>query len=256
VHAATDVVKQPTPQELFITCLEGTQRVLNLARKSKSCELLLVSSGAVYGSFPPGMTHVKESYLGGLDPFNANSAYAESKRISEWLVAQEANDGLAVKIARVFAVVGPHLPLDKRFAVGNFLLSALLGEDIVLHGDGTAHRSYLYASDMAAWLWAILLRGQTARAYNVGSEESVSLLDLANRVSRVLTLDEVQVRTLRKPLPNAPPQHYVPATQRAQSELGLPPPISLEYALEHTARWHLNRKVSNAQFDERMIRRW
>lgn len=246
VHAATDVVAHSTPQEVFTTCLEGTRRVMALAQKSDCCEVLLVSSGAVYGPLPPGMTHAPETYLGGPDPLRADSAYAEGKRVSEWWAGQIAGGGLTVKIARIFAVIGPHLPLDKHFAVGNFLSAALRGEDIVLQGDGTAHRSYLYAADMAAWLWTILLRGQSVRAYNVGSEESVTLLELAQRVSNSLTNGSSEVRTLCKPLPEQNPQHYVPTTQRAHSELGLPKPLLLNKALLRTANWYITRGVSSA----------
>lgn len=240
VHAATDVVAHTSPQEVFDTCIEGTRRVMALARQSGATKLLIVSSGAVYGPLPPGMTHVPETYMGGPDPLDAKSAYAEGKRVSEWIAAQEAKGGLDVKVARIFAVVGPHLPLDKHFAIGNFIRSALAGEEIVLEGDGTAHRSYLYAADMAAWLWAVLIRGHSARAYNVGGEESVSLLELANRVSYGLTSGAAQVRSLRRPLPGQNPQYYVPSTQRIRAELGLAVPMLLDHALQRTARWYRN----------------
>lgn len=246
VHAATDVVVHSTPQEVFTSCLEGVRRVIALAQKSDSCDLLVVSSGAVYGPLPSGMTHVPETYLGGPDTLRADSAYAEGKRVSEWWSGQSAGGGLAIKIARIFAVLGPHLPLDKHFAVGNFLSAALRGEDIVLQGDGTAHRSYLYAADMAAWLWTILLRGQSIRAYNVGAEESVTLLELAQRISNILTNGSSEVRTLSMPLPGQNPQHYVPAAQRAHSELGLPAPLLLNEALLRTANWYINRGASSA----------
>lgn len=244
VHAATDVVSHSTPQEVFSTCLEGTRRVLAMAKKSDSCDLLLVSSGAVYGPLPPGMTHVPETHIGGPDPLLAESAYAEGKRVAEWWAVQEAGGGLAVKIARIFAVVGPHLPLDKHFAVGNFLGAALRGEDILLQGDGSAFRSYLYAPDMAAWLWTILLRGQSLRVYNVGSEESVTLLELAKLISDGFTNGSSQVRTLQSQPPAQTPQHYVPATQRAQAELGLPKALLLSEALRRTANWCLHHEVA------------
>lgn len=246
VHAATDVVAHSSPQDVFDTCMEGTRRVMALASQSGATKVLIVSSGAVYGPLPPGMTHVPETYMGGPDPLDAKSAYAEGKRVSEWIAAQEAKAGLEVKIARIFAVVGPHLPLDKHFAIGNFIRSALAGVEIVLEGDGTAHRSYLYAADMAAWLWAVLIRGHSARAYNVGGEESVSLLGLASRVSHELTSGAAQVRALRMPLSGQNPQHYVPSTQRIRAELGLAVPMLLDQALQRTASWYRNHSALGA----------
>lgn len=240
VHAATDVVAHASPEDVLATCLDGTRRVLTLARRCGASRLLLVSSGAVYGPLPDGMTHVPETNLGGPDPLLSSSAYGEGKRVSEWLAAQAASDVLEVKVARVFALVGPHLPLDKHFAVGNFIRAALTGEEIVIHGDGTPYRSYLYAADMAAWLWAVLLRGRSGRAYNVGADESISIAELAKRVCRVLN-HAPRIVVQQQPRPGVSPSHYVPDISRSRYELGLPAPLELDEAISRTARWHTHR---------------
>lgn len=239
VHAATDVVAQASPEEVFSTCVDGTRQVLRFARATGVSRLLLVSSGAVYGPLPPGMTHVSESYLGGPDPMSSGSAYGEGKRAAEWLAAHAA-EAPPAHIARVFALVGPHLSLDKHFAIGNFLRAALADEEIVIQGDGTPHRSYLYASDMAAWLWAVLLRGKAGRAYNVGSEESLSITELARRVCEVLGRAP-RLRVLRPASDDAVTSHYVPNVTRSRSELGLPPPLPLNEAISRMARWYATR---------------
>lgn len=245
IHAATDVVAQASPQDVFSTCLEGTRQVLALARASGARRLLLLSSGAVYGPLPAGMTHVPETHQGGPDPLLTASAYGEGKRVSEWLAAQASAHGLDVHVARLFAAVGPHLPLDKHFAVGNFLRSALNGEDIVINGDGMPYRSYIYAADMAAWLWAVLLRGQPRRAYNVGSEDALSILELAHRTAQALSAN-VGIRTARTAPLGQLPQHYVPSTQRAREELFLPASLGLDESLKRTARWHSHVKDSGS----------
>lgn len=237
IHAATDVVAQATPQDVFSTCLEGTRQVLALARASGAGRLLLLSSGAVYGPLPAGMTHVPETHLGGPDPLLANSAYGEGKRVSEWLVAQAAADGLDVHVARLFAAVGPHLPLDKHFAVGNFLNAAIKGEDILVNGDGTPFRSYLYAADMAAWLWAVLLHGQTGHAYNVGADESLSIAALANRICRVLKCSS-RIIISKSVEPGTLSTHYAPDLSRSRLELKLASPMDLDEAIARTACWH------------------
>lgn len=243
IHAATDVVAQATPQDVFSTCLDGTRRILELVRTCGARRMLLLSSGAVYGPLPTGMTHVPENYLGGPDPLLPGSAYGEGKRVSEWLAAQACTDGLGVSIARLFSVVGPHLPLNKHFAVGNFLSAAMNGDEIIVNGDGSPYRSYLYAADMAAWLWAVLLRGQVGRAYNVGSEDSMSILALAHRVASVLEA-RVNVRHAQSAPAGHVPQYYVPHTRRATEELGLSAPLDLDEALRRTARWYIHNATS------------
>jgi nucleoside-diphosphate-sugar epimerase len=235
IHAATDVAAQASSDDVFSTCLDGTRRVVSLARQCGANQLLLVSSGAVYGPLPAGMTHVPETYLGGPDPLLSSSAYGEGKRVSEWLASQATEGGLKVKIARVFAVVGPYLPLDKHFAIGNFLRAALANDEIVIHGDGTPHRSYLYAADIAAWLWAVLLRGESCRAYNVGSDESISILSLAKRVCRVVGRNP-GITVKQQPCLGSSISHYVPDITRAREELALPPPMPLDDAIFRTAR--------------------
>jgi dTDP-glucose 4,6-dehydratase len=245
VHAATDVAAQVSPQDIFSTCLDGTRHLLELASKCRASRVLLVSSGAVYGPLPFGMTHVPETHLGGPDQLLASSAYGEGKRASEWLCAQASSHGLEVKIARVFALVGPHLPLDKHFAIGNFLQAAMAGEQIVIQGDGTPFRSYLYAADMAAWLWAVLIRGQSGRAYNVGSEESLPIRSLAERICGLLECAR-DIVILQNAQPGLAAAHFVPDTMRARHELHLPAAMGLNEAIVRSARWYSSNQTTFA----------
>lgn len=238
VHAATDVVAQHAPLETFLACFEGTRRVLSFAAQSGATDFLLLSSGAVYGRQPVDMERVTENYSGAPDTLLPGSAYGEGKRVSEWLACAQANDtDLRVHIARCYAFVGPYLPLDKHFAIGNFLRDAMLGNDIVIQGDGTPHRSYLHAADMAAWVWAVLLRGRPGAAYNVGGHEAVSIAELASRVQAVVG-SLARARTMKVPPAGYKPERYIPDLARARGELGLPPPLSLDEAIDRTARWH------------------
>jgi len=242
IHAATDVVQQNTPESTFATCVDGTRRVLDLAAHCGASHLLLTSSGAVYGRQPPDLDQVPESYAGSPDCLAPVSAYGEGKRVSEWQVcARAADTGLQVRIARVFALAGPYQALDSHFAFGNFLGAALADDAIVIKGDGTPFRSYLHAADMAGWLWAILLRGGNAVAYNVGGDEAVSIAQLAARIVKV-TGSASRVETLTKPRSDQAVERYVPDTRLARAQLRLGTSISLDDAVARTARWHRQHK--------------
>ncbi len=244
IHAATDALTTGHAVETFETCVGGTRRALDFALSAGAKEFLLVSSGAIYGRQPPQLLRMREDFPGAPDPLDSGSAYAQGKRGAEWLgSAYAAEHGLQVKTARCFAFVGPYLPLDRHFAVGNFIRAALANRPIDIHGDGTPFRSYLHASDMSAWLWAVLIEGRTQTAYNVGAAEPVSILRLAEMV--VQALNSRSTIHVRKPAAaGALAERYVPDVSRIQTELQLDPPWELHEAVLRAARWHQRRSLA------------
>jgi dTDP-glucose 4,6-dehydratase len=185
------------------------------------------------------MPNVSESYAGAPDCTHPASAYGEGKRAAELLCAlyHRRHPELEPVIARCFAFVGPFLPLDAHFAIGNFIRDALHGGPIKIGGDGTPHRSYLYAADLAVWLWTLLFRGRPGQAYNVGSQEEVTILELASTVAECFS-KHTDVEIACQPVPGAPAPRYVPSTGLAASELGLVASIPLKEAIARTAAWH------------------
>lgn len=245
IQGATEsstVLNAQQPQLMFDTIVEGTRRCLEFAAEARTRRFLLISSGAVYGSLLPEMTHVPEYYAGGPDPLNPRSAYAEGKRAAELLCALAAGGtALEPAIARCFAFVGPYMKLDAHFAIGNFIRDHLNGGPIRVQGDGTPLRSYMYAGDLMIWLWTILLRGTPGRAYNVGSEQAVSVAELAREVEQTLS-PPVEVEIMSSSTPGLPRQTYVPSTVRAREELGLECRVSLRDAIRRTRDWFASRK--------------
>lgn len=239
IHAATSTdarFNASSPNEALQTIIDGTRHVLDFAEHAKTQNLLLTSSGAIYGPQPPTMSHIPESYTGAPDISDPDSVYAEGKRITELQLAVAARDsGLRGKIARCFAFVGPHLPLNWHYAIGNFMRDVLAGNAIIIKGDGRPQRSYLYAADLVIWLFTILLRGENMRPYNVGSSEACSISELAQHVSR-LSGHTGEVRILT-PEGSGPAPRYVPDTSRARDELGLSETIPLDDAIARTLAW-------------------
>ncbi len=246
VHAATDSGGQQADQpayELAESILEGTRYVLQFARATGARRLLYTSTGAVYGR-STALPHTPESFPGAPDPLQLASSYDEAKRMAEHLcVAYAHGTALEPVVARCFAFVGPHLPLDAHFAIGNFLGAAMHGERIHIKGDGTPRRSWLYMSDLAAWLWTLLAQGAPNRAYNVGSDEGYTIAEAARLTAGTLRPDghggsALPIQIDGTPNLAAPLNSYVPAIDRAREELGLRVTVPLAEALRRTAAWH------------------
>ena len=219
------------------TGVKGTWEALQMAKRCSAKRFLFVSSGAVYGKQPTSVERMDEHQRSDIDCTDPLSAYSEGKRFAETLACGFMRQyALPVMIARPFAFVGPHLPIDRHFAIGNFIRDALANTPIIIQGDGTPERSYLYAADLAIWLWTILTNGRPGQAYNVGSEEAHNLLTVASLVSEAseghppVIVMGAHSCTL--------PSRYVPDTSKALQELGLKPSISLVEGIRRTLDWH------------------
>lgn len=245
IHAAADTTaaRDPASQsELYESIVEGTRRALAIA--GAGCRgVLFLSSGAVYGAAQPGHERFRETDstaarpagAGGIEPGTRGpDAYADGKRAAEALCSLAARAGMPVKIARCFAFVGPHMPFDKHFAIGNFIADAVRGTPIRVKSDGRALRSYTYMSDLVRALLAVLVDGAGGRAYNVGSDVPVSIAELAHCVDQVIGGAGVRVEGA----PSAPGDRYVPDTTRLRDELGWRAHIPLDAAIARTAAWY------------------
>ncbi len=239
LHLATATsahLDRTDPRLMLETKFASIRHVLDYARHADIRRMLVTSSGAVYGPQPPELAHIPETYNGAPDSMNPASAYGNGKRMVEQMCALTPT--VDTVIARCFSFIGPHLPLDARFAAGNFLRDALVGRPIVIQGDGRSVRSYLHASDLTIWLLTLLLKGRACHAYNVGSDQAVSTYDLARCIAAQISAP-TSVSILGKKMTEKPADHYVPDVTRAATELGLTPLLGLEAAISRTLKWLL-----------------
>ena len=241
IHAATDSTNTAklNPLQQLDQIVDGTRNILQIAVKHGCERFLLTSSGAVYGPQPPDMGQIIETNLGSPDPLLPSSTYGIGKRMAEHLCnIFNRTAQVEVVIARCFAFVGKDLPLDKHFAIGNFVREALWADEIVVKGDGSPLRTYLDQDDLSNWLLTLLEKGRPGEAYNVGSDEVVSIADLAHLV-RDLIAPNKPVRILGKADPSHARNRYVPDIAKARRELGLNVTIPLTASIPRSVEGRL-----------------
>ncbi len=240
IHAATDVdlnLIANEPLTIYNTIVDGTKHVLELAKIKNTRSVLYVSSGAVYGKQPHALTHVAEDFIGSTDVYAKDASYGEGKRVAEMLCnIYNKQYQVNTKIARCYSFVGPNLPLNGHFAIGNFIQDVIDHKQIKIQGDGSPYRAYLYTADLVIWLLKILIDGKACYPYNVGSDEAINLEELAKTVNTFskenLNIEIMQAKS------DAPAARYVPSIERAKAELGLKVYTNLKEAIDKTIRFY------------------
>ena len=228
IHAAADSVDVPNPLKRFDQILNGTRNTLEWAATNKRevPRFLFVSSGGVYGPMPANMNAFPESYNGAPCVKSGRSAYGNAKRAAEQLCSLFYEEGTVVPmIARCFSFIGRDLPLNAHFAIGNFIYDAVFQNTIKVKSSGDAIRTYMAQDDLAAWLLTILTVGEANAIYNVGSDDPLSIKELAFRIRGLLAPDKKIIFTREDVIPES---RFVPDLTKARSELNL----SLEKELD------------------------
>jgi UDP-glucuronate decarboxylase len=189
VHAASQAGAKfyaTDPVGTFEANVIGTQRMLEVARHSKSESFLFFSSGDVYGRFENPSLAMAESKYGSVDPLNIRSCYAEGKRGGETLCAcSHFQFGVPAKIVRLSHTYGPGMDLNDGRVFADFVADLVMRRDILLKSDGMASRPFCYLADATAAFFTILLKGNGGEAYNVGTETECTILNLAEMLCRL-----------------------------------------------------------------------
>jgi dTDP-glucose 4,6-dehydratase len=247
IHAATPAsadLNARAPREMFDQIMVGARNVVDLcARQQEPPRLLFTSSGAVYGEMPEHLAAWPEDSALAASPLDPKNAYANGKRAAEAIFALAGYEGACrPTIARLFAFSGRHLPLDRHFAIGNFVRDALAGGPIRVRGTGAAVRSYLDGDDMARWLLAAITSDSCIDdVIHVGSDAAITIADLAGLVAaRALAVigKELVIEIEGTIAVTDGRNRYVPQTTHTRSLLRLDESTSLSESIDGMLRVH------------------
>lgn len=226
-NAGSEAENVATPDQVCDMIAVGTYRVAaECARVGAT--LLLMSSGSTYAPSDRPLTETDPTFTRDAErsPFSSCKALAED-------LALEANP--TTVIARGFAMTGPRL--GPQFAAAQFVQHARAGGPITVTGSGATVRSYLYAADVAAYLWHLLAFGEPGQAYNVGSDQPCTVGTLACHTAHTFGLDvDRDIRWGDAPKDAAP---FVPNTAKLRHLIGADwqAPLTPLEGLERWRRW-------------------
>jgi len=216
----------------------GTKNLMSELVRAGVQKVVFTSSGVVYGALSKQADYIESSRMGPVTTDPA-SALGEGKRLAEYLTAYYCeSEGISYNIGRCFSFVGPLLPLNLHYAIGNFIYDALNEEVISVKGTGRDIRSYLYVGDAISWLLALMISPRKNEVYNIGSSRSLSILALAELVRDLLAPNKkVIVRNQSKTSDNFDRTIYVPNTEKIIQDLGVKERSSLDEAILKTAAY-------------------
>ena len=224
IHGAnyTNAGQENWALEHMTTAYEGTRCMLEMAKEHQSQAMLLLSSGAVYGlAKPTNEAPFVEQENGADDYLQEPHVYALCKYFEEtYTAAYGKKHGIRIPIARLFTFMGKYMPLHQRQALSSFINDVQNDRDIVIQGDGTSVRSYMYAADMVVWLLALLVRGEHGTPYNVGSDEPVTISELAELVVAA-SGKKLDVHIRGNAAPGNAPNVYVPDLNKVKVSMAL-----------------------------------
>jgi UDP-glucuronate decarboxylase len=227
---ASPVAYQKDPIGTLTTSVQGSLNLLNLARRC-GARILLASTSEVYGD--PLVHPQHEGYLGNVNPIGPRACYDEGKRAAETLFFDfQRVHGVEIKVARIFNTYGPGMDSDDGRVVSNFVVQALAGKDITIHGDGSQTRSFCFVTDMVEGLIK-LMKSQSSilGPINLGNPAEFTVSALANIVVR-LTGSKSAIAFLD--FPEDDPKKRQPDISVARDVLGWAPLIPLEVGILKT----------------------
>jgi UDP-glucuronate decarboxylase len=229
---ASPVHYQYNPVKTLKTSVLGALHMLGLAKRVRA-RILQASTSEVYGD--PLVHPQLESYWGHVNPVGIRSCYDEGKRVAETLMMDyHRQNGVDVRIARIFNTYGPRMAVNDGRVVSSFLVQALRGQDITVFGDGSQTRSFCYVDDLVDGLTRLMECEGTTGPVNLGNPAETTILEFARRI---IGLTGSHSRIVNKPLPPDDPKQRQPDISQARQLLGWEPKVPVDVGLQRTVEY-------------------
>jgi UDP-glucuronate decarboxylase len=234
---ASPVHYQHDPVQTTKTSVHGAINMLGLAKRLK-VPIFQASTSEVYGD--PSVHPQAESYWGNVNPIGIRSCYDEGKRCAETLFFDyHRQHGLEIKVARIFNTYGPRMHASDGRVISNFIVQALKGEDITVHGDGSQTRSFCYVDDTVSAFLALMDTGPDVTGpINIGNPNEVSILQLAETIIGKMGGAS---KVLHLPLPEDDPMQRQPDIAQARQLLAWSPSVPFDEGLDRTIAYFRER---------------
>lgn len=227
---ASPIHYQLDPVQTTKTAVHGAINMLGLAKRIKA-RIFQASTSEVYGD--PDIHPQPENYWGNVNPIGVRSCYDEGKRCAETLFFDyHRQHGVEIKVGRIFNTYGPRMHPNDGRVVSNFIVQALIGEDITLYGDGLQTRSFCYVDDMVDGIIRLM---NTSLGFtgpmNLGNPVESTVRELAELV---IELTGSRAQIVHRPLPSDDPRQRKPDIGLAKAQLGWEPKTPIREGLSRT----------------------
>ena len=227
---ASPVHYQHDPVQTTKTSVHGAINMLGLAKRLRA-KILQASTSEIYGD--PEVQPQREEYWGRVNPTGVRACYDEGKRCAETLFFDYwRQHRLRIKVARIFNTYGPRMHPNDGRVVSDFVVQALLGRDLTLHGDGLQTRAFCYVDDLIDGLVRLMLSNDDITGpINLGNPQEFTIAELARIV---IDLTGSKSRIVHRPRPEDDPCQRRPDISKAQELLGWQPKMPLREGLSRT----------------------
>lgn len=222
------------PIKTIKTSSIGTLNMLGLAKRVDG-RLLLASTSEIYGD--PEEHPQNEEYWGHVNPIGPRACYDEGKRVAETMCyAYQKQEGVDIRVARIFNTYGPRMHMEDGRVVSNFILQTIQNKDITIYGDGSQTRSFQYVDDLVEGLIG-LMNSDVTLPVNVGNPDEHTIKEFATIIK---DLTNSQSKVVNLPPTEDDPQRRRPDISRAKKEFDWEPKMGLTEGLKKTIDYFKN----------------